>query len=322
MHRLRRCLVGVVVLVGAGWSGTPAAASDCLLAPCPAPLAPAPPPDEQPEEAPAQPAEDAPEGDGPAEPEGDGPAEPQPAPRPEPTGGAPAPPPPGTVDEAAAQRLLALMNEERRQVGAPPLARRADVDAVARDHSRQMAAAGRIWHHDAYFSSASRKRLDARRLGENVALNGSVEDAHRRLMASPGHRRNILDPGFTVVGVGVVRGDDAWYLTEDFVEPRTQPATGAASAARAHDRRAAAAPTPRAEHGVPGATPEVVPTAMQVRDRTAVPPALRRAAPGVSSPTAPPSHREAAGPEAAVVAGAALVASGRMLRRALAAGRE
>jgi uncharacterized protein YkwD len=57
------------------------------------------------------------------------------------------------------------------------------------------------------------------RIGENIAFNSTVRRAHRALMASPGHRANILDPRMRRVGVGIVeRGGELW-VTEVFTKP-------------------------------------------------------------------------------------------------------
>src|SRR5687767_9774795 len=141
--------------------------------------------------------------------------QPQPQPEPQPQPGpapAPAPQPEPQPDprhrQPAVDRILALVNDERRAHGLPQLALRAAVTAVSRPHSEAMAAKGTIWHNDAYFTDAVKKQLHARLLGENVARNTDIDDAHRRLMNSPGHRANILDRRFTVVGMAVY--DDGW----------------------------------------------------------------------------------------------------------------
>lgn len=137
----------------------------------------------------------------------------------------PAPPPaeqpPTPADAQVAEvRLLELMNRERVAAGLNPLTPRDDVQAVAREHSARMAAAGDIWHNDEFFSRESHGRLGARSVGENVALNRSVDDAHARLMNSPGHRANIMSQRFSVVGVGVATdASGRFYITEAFVEP-------------------------------------------------------------------------------------------------------
>jgi hypothetical protein len=107
------------------------------------------------------------------------------------------------------------------------------VDEIARQHSGAMAAKASLWHNDDYFTPASHDRLQARTLGENVAMDPSVDDMHRALMNSPHHRANILDPRFRQVGIGLVFGaSGSWFATQDFVEPRATAPAPAAEAAR------------------------------------------------------------------------------------------
>lgn len=42
--------------------------------------------------------------------------------------------------------------------------------------------------------------------GENLAGAPSVDHAHTSLMNSAGHRRNILNPAFTHIGIGIING--------------------------------------------------------------------------------------------------------------------
>lgn len=146
----------------------------------------------------------------------------------------PAPGPGAPPDAgAAAARLLVLVNEERTSRGLVALVQRDDVTAIAVAHSAAMADAGDIWHNDSYFSPATKRRLGARRVGENVALNRDADDAHRKLMASPAHRDNILDPGFRFVGIAVgVDEEGRIYVTEDFVDPVTMAATATGGGSR------------------------------------------------------------------------------------------
>ena len=128
-------------------------------------------------------------------------------------------------DPMGAARLVVLANEDRSAAGLAPLELRYDVFEIADAHSRRMAVAGDLFHNDGYFTAEVRQRLSARSLGENVALNRSVDDAHARLMQSPGHRANLLSPKFAVVGMAVVRTADGMaYITQNFVEPLAAPA--------------------------------------------------------------------------------------------------
>lgn len=143
----------------------------------------------------------------------------------------------GFDDPVGATELLVLANLERTAAGLALLEARGDAYEVAVEHSRRMAVVGEIFHNDGYFTSEMRQRLGAKVLGENVARNQSVADAHRRLMASPGHRANLLDPRFTVVGMAVVRSaDGTGFVTQSFLQP----------AGRQTSTSVAAAPTPPA----------------------------------------------------------------------------
>lgn len=149
---------------------------------------------------------------------------------------APAPAGLGIGEEAgAADRLLALVNAERAAAHLPLLELRPAITAIAAGHSVEMATRADIFHNLAYFTSATRARLSASALGENVAVNGSLENAHVRLMASPGHRANILNGRFDAVGISVVHDDGGTvYITEDFLDSK---APVKAKARRAHTTR-------------------------------------------------------------------------------------
>ena len=127
---------------------------------------------------------------------------------------------PGYIGELAggADRLLALVNQERTSRGLRPLAGRNDVADIARPHTANMASRRDIWHNDAYFTASTRSSLGAKALGENVAMAASVEVAHQALMDSPGHRANILNGSFDSAGLSVVHDERGYvYVTENFV---------------------------------------------------------------------------------------------------------
>ena len=55
---------------------------------------------------------------------------------------------------------------------------------------------------------------------ENIALNQTVEIAHRRLMDSAGHRKNLLSDILTHIGIGIVKGPGRrYYVTQVFATP-------------------------------------------------------------------------------------------------------
>lgn len=168
--------------------------------------------------------------------------QPDPQPQPEPQPAAQPSVPPGP-QPAAVARLLVLLNQDRARNHLSAFTLREDVSVQSRHHSETMAAAGTIWHNDAFFTVANRALLDARILGENVARNVDIDDAHRRLMASPHHRANILDGRFRAIGLGVYRSSTgSLYVTENFVQPAVHAAPK--PAARREVSRSMAAPAP------------------------------------------------------------------------------
>lgn len=172
-------------------------------------------------------------------------------------------PPPDTA--AAARRLFTLVNQERTSRGLPALARRGDIDSIGVGHSKNMAARRQLWHNDAYFTKETKDQLGAQYLGENVAMNASVDDMHRRLMNSPHHRDNILDGRFQVIGIGVAASSDGvLYATEDFAQLR---AAAPAPAPAAPTTKAKPVPKPAAAaHAAAPAAPAQDDGAAAVRD--------------------------------------------------------
>ena len=129
-----------------------------------------------------------------------------------------------TDDESRLGReVLELLNVARSAVGVPELKGHPDLDLLAYQHSREMAASGVVTHYSHRYgvSTETRVKLAFPRVfqfGENVALNGTVEALHTALQASDGHRLNRLDATFTHVGLGVAQGGRyQLFLTEVFV---------------------------------------------------------------------------------------------------------
>ncbi|MEO7556482.1 MAG: CAP domain-containing protein [Acidimicrobiales bacterium] len=119
----------------------------------------------------------------------------------------------------AGHKLLDLVNADRAAAGLSSLQWRDDVSAIAVVWSQAMVAAGQITHNDEYFSAATQALLGSSSRGENVANTGSIEAADYGFMNSPHHRANMLDPGFTQAGFGVVQdGTGGLWITEDFVQ--------------------------------------------------------------------------------------------------------
>ena len=135
---------------------------------------------------------------------------------------------PGPADPAVAERrLLQLINEERHRQGLSPLSVNPRLVALARKHSRDMLDNGFVGHRSPRTGTLSdrlrKAGVTAEISLENIARNDTIGGAHRGLMQSPGHRRNILDPRVREVGVGVVvagdQHDPQLYVTQNFILP-------------------------------------------------------------------------------------------------------
>ena len=96
--------------------------------------------------------------------------------------------------------LVLLMNASRVDAHVPSL--REDPALQARAQARaEMLCAKRQFSHDGY--ETAYRGLGYRTRGENLAMGHSdARSVHAQLMASPGHRANILRWEFDAVGVG------------------------------------------------------------------------------------------------------------------------
>ncbi|MBW3557595.1 MAG: CAP domain-containing protein, partial [Actinobacteria bacterium] len=164
-----------------------------------------------------------------------------PAPAPAPL---PAPLPVLAEVPGAATVLIGLVNADRAAAGLVPLQLRDDISAFSSAHAKAMAEAGDIWHNDEFFTSATKRRFGARRVGENVARHSGLQAAHLLLMGSPGHRANILDPGFRAVGLAAWTKGGTIFVAQNFIEPVS--GDGSAPASQAPAAKPAAAPKPPA----------------------------------------------------------------------------
>lgn len=124
------------------------------------------------------------------------------------------------VEPEAEQQIVQLVNAERAKAGLSALVVDDRLTKIAREHS-QLLAAKHALSHQFPGEPDVRHRITATGLrfdysGENVAYDVDAASAHRSLMNSPPHRANILRPQFTAIGIGVIRGGNEIYVTEDF----------------------------------------------------------------------------------------------------------
>jgi uncharacterized protein YkwD len=107
--------------------------------------------------------------------------------------------------------MLARVNAVRRRAGVPALRSDGTLDRAAQAHAQDMLARSYFAHKSPEGASVrerSRARgYEWRKIGENIAEGQiSVDEVVDTWMDSPGHRRNLLDPGFTELGVGLALG--------------------------------------------------------------------------------------------------------------------
>ena len=127
--------------------------------------------------------------------------------------------------EGLEQALLRRVNDARAREGVPPLVPHPGLAEVARAHSRDMVTNHFVGHTSPTTGEAPERVARAGyRSGlvlENIGRGYSAREIHEGLLASPGHRANILNRDVTHVGVGVVGetegGREAFVATQVFL---------------------------------------------------------------------------------------------------------
>lgn len=116
-----------------------------------------------------------------------------------------------TVDEASEQRMVELVNEERTKIGLSALRVEENLIWIARKHSRDMFERRYFSHYSPQGRDVGYRAreggIEYSLIGENLAYAPDVEMAHTGFMNSEGHRKNILDPAWSRIGIGVIDGD-------------------------------------------------------------------------------------------------------------------
>lgn len=101
--------------------------------------------------------------------------------------------------------LLNLHNSERSRQSIPRLREESYLSQVALRHAEWMARTGEFSHRGINNSTVqTRVGRSYRCVGENIAMGyRSPDEAMRNWMGSYGHRKNVLQRGYTMVGFGV-----------------------------------------------------------------------------------------------------------------------
>lgn len=127
----------------------------------------------------------------------------------------------GAEDHQFEQRVLELVNAERARYGLQALRYDRRLDQASERHNAVQAATFTM-AHDGIGDGTPRDRIRATGFnggwGENVATGQlSPEQVVAEWMASPGHRRNILDPTYGLLGVSyTVAANGRTYWAQSF----------------------------------------------------------------------------------------------------------
>lgn len=113
----------------------------------------------------------------------------------------------GSGREALERQMVTLVNDYRAAMGLPRLKVDPVLTGSARRHSQDMRDSRYFGHRSPVKGELSQRLRDAgvppALVLENIAMSVSIPWAHDRLVDSPSHRRNLLDPRVTHIGVGV-----------------------------------------------------------------------------------------------------------------------
>lgn len=108
-------------------------------------------------------------------------------------------------------QVFNLVNEEREKQGLSPLKYSKELEAVAYAHSKDMAEKNFFSHTNleglSPFDRMSNAGLSYSYAAENIAAGQTTASAvMNSWMNSDGHRKNILNPNLTEIGIGVANG--------------------------------------------------------------------------------------------------------------------
>lgn len=112
-------------------------------------------------------------------------------------------------------QFVSRINSLRASKGLNQLAVSGELTGVARNWTERMVQAGQISHNP---NLGSQVGGNWTKLGENVGVGYDVDGLMQAFINSASHYRNLVDPEWTHVGVGVtVLGDGTMYTTHNFM---------------------------------------------------------------------------------------------------------
>ncbi|HET9225340.1 MAG TPA: CAP domain-containing protein [Thermoanaerobaculia bacterium] len=120
--------------------------------------------------------------------------------------------------DAVSREMLAQVNAARKKAGLKPLRLDSTLAKSAQRHAEDMLSRGYFAHRSPSGATVRERAraagYDWRAVGENIAFGQtSVDEVVTTWLGSPGHRKNILSPNYSELGVGLAlgRGQDGKY---------------------------------------------------------------------------------------------------------------
>src|SRR5215831_992726 len=133
-----------------------------------------------------------------------------------------APPSQALERNESERELFELLNHERTSQGLAALHWDEALFKAARQHALLMLNLNTL-EHQLPGEPGLEERITAAGarftfIAENIALGKNAATIHSGWMNSPGHRKNILEPRATAVGIAVVHGTGGLFAVQDFSE--------------------------------------------------------------------------------------------------------
>ena len=134
---------------------------------------------------------------------------------------------PVVAPDAFVLDLLARLNGARIAAGVPPLMLANDVRQVAVARSLDMAGRGYFAHVTpegvSFQELLAQHGVTGQLAGENIAYStfppdSLVGSAYHQWMTSPPHHRNILEPAYRRIGIGIASEGGIYYFTAIFID--------------------------------------------------------------------------------------------------------
>ena len=117
-------------------------------------------------------------------------------------------------------KLLNLINFERQKLNLQEVVLDESLSILAQKHSNDMSLKNYFAHINLNGETPDDRRLKEgipTSVGENLAKNTSLYNAHQGLVRSPAHYENILNPEWTRVGIGLTTSSDGYLIVvEEF----------------------------------------------------------------------------------------------------------